>query len=119
MKYKSISIPAPSLGELGGRKKLVIPNQSLSLQEILERFTRKEALPIGRDANYHESDDDLEKVAHFDLVDKAEFSAKLSETQKTYKKQEAGRLLAARRATEAAAKAAAVAELAKNADNTA
>lgn len=111
MKYKSISVPAPSPGELGGRKKLVVPNQALSLQEILERFTRKEALPIGRDANYHESDDDLEKVAHFDLVDKEEFSDKLMETQKTYKKQEAERLLAARRAKEAADEAARLADI--------
>lgn len=89
MKYKSISIPAVSVGILTVAKKMVVPNQAMSLQEILERFTRNEALPIGQDVQYHESDDDLEKISHMDLVDKAEYVEKLQETQKLYKAQEA------------------------------
>lgn len=88
MKYKSIAIPEPSLGVKFTGKKIVVPDQSLSLQEILDRFTRGEPLEIGKDVQYHESDDDLEKVSHMDLVDKAEFIEKQKETQRAYDKQE-------------------------------
>lgn len=88
MNFKSIACPNASRGEDGGRKKVVVPNQSLSLQDILERFTREEALPIGRDIEYHESDDDLEKVQHMDLVDREEFIERLRDTQGRYEKQE-------------------------------
>lgn len=69
-------------------KKMVVPDQSLSLQEILLRFTRNEQLPIGKDVQFHESDDDLEKVSKMDLVDRAEYVDKLKETQKGFEKQE-------------------------------
>lgn len=88
MKYKSKSIPVPYEGQSGFPPKLVQPNQSMSLEEILERFTRGEPVAIGRDVQYHESDDDLEKVSNMDLVDKAEYVDKLKQTQKNYEKQE-------------------------------
>lgn len=89
MNYKSVASPAPSVGLAITGKKLVVPNQAMSLQEILMRFTRNEQLPIGKDLQYHESEDDLEKVLHMDLVDREEFVDKLKETQKFYKAQEA------------------------------
>lgn len=81
-------MPAPSVGQKFSGPKKVVPNQSMSLEEILSRFTRGEPLEIGRDAQFHESDDDLEKVSHMDLVDKAEFAEKLEDTKRKYDKQE-------------------------------
>lgn len=96
MKFKSYAFPAPSVGVVSDGKKIVVPNQSMSLQEILERFTREEKLPIGKEINYHESEDDLEKVAKGDLVDREEFAEKMRETQRTYKRQEAQKEKAAK-----------------------
>lgn len=88
MKYRSQACPAPSAGTPTLDKKNVVPNQSISLQEILLRFTRNEALPVGNEVHYHESEDDLEKVKHMDLVDRYEFIDKLKETQERYQQQE-------------------------------
>lgn len=89
MKYKSRSIPGPSVGLVFTDKKSVLPNQSLSLQEILERFTRGEPLEIGREgATYDDGPEDLEKLSHMDLVDRAEYINKLKQTSKTWEKQE-------------------------------
>lgn len=51
-----------------GEKILTVPNQSLTLKEILKRFVRREALPIEQEGVYHEGDHDLEKVANEDIV---------------------------------------------------
>lgn len=91
MKFKSIASPEPSKGSVTEGKKIVVPNQAMTLQEILERFTRNEQLPIGKDVQYHESEDDLEKVQHMDLVDREEYMDKLKETQRVYKRQEAAK----------------------------
>lgn len=88
MKFKSVSIPGPSKGSRTSAEKLVVPNQSMSLLEILTRFTRGEQLPVGKDVVYHESDEDIEKLKHMDLVDRAEYIEKLEQTKKTYEKQE-------------------------------
>lgn len=66
----------------------------MSLQEILQRFTRNETLPIGKDVSYHESDDDLEKISHMDIVDKLEFVEAQKETQKVFDRQEKAKLKA-------------------------
>lgn len=89
MKFKSYASPAVWPGVKIDGPKIVVPDQAMSLHEILERFTRNEELPIGKDVQYHESDDDLEKISHMDLVDRAEYVQKLQETQKMYKAQEA------------------------------
>lgn len=101
MKFKSMSIPAPSKGSVAEGPELVVPNQALSLREILERFTRNQALPVGREPRYDEGEDDLEKVAQMDLVDKAEFVDKLKQTQKDYEKQEKAKAAAQRKKLEA------------------
>lgn len=88
MKFKSKTIPAIWAGITTTEKKTVIPNQSMSLEEILKRFTRGETLDIGREPQYHESADDLEKISNADLVDKQEFVDKLKDTQREYSKQE-------------------------------
>lgn len=64
----------------------------MSLQEILERFTRGEPLEIGKDAGFDEQgDDDLEKVQHMDLVDREEYVDKLKKTKKFYDAQQKAR----------------------------
>lgn len=89
MKYNASATPRPSPGETFTGESIVVPNMSMSLEEILQRFTRGEPLAIGKeDPVYHESDDDLEKVSHLDMVDRAEYVEKLKVTQKEYEKQE-------------------------------
>lgn len=55
-----------------GVKKHVVPNQSLTLKEILRRFVRKEPLAIGRDGIYNDSLGDLEKLANADITEQME-----------------------------------------------
>jgi len=88
MKFKSSAFPNPCLGQKDFGPVLVVPNQAMSLEEILERFTRGEPVAVGRETSYHESDDDLEKVSKMDLVERDEYIDKLKQTQKDYEKQE-------------------------------
>lgn len=89
MEFKSVAIPALRPGITIVGKKIVVPNQAMSLEEILRRFVRNESLPIGKDSEYYEDgEDDLEKIPHMDLVDQMEYMDKLKETQKAYKVQE-------------------------------
>lgn len=84
MIFRSISTPKPSKGLKIVSAQQAVPNQSISLAEMLRRFVRKEALPIGHPANFGsdgaidpESESpfniDLEKAKHWDLTEKAEF----------------------------------------------
>lgn len=89
MKFISTAIPKPALGaSFEGVLDCTVPDQSMTLQEILDRFTRGEVLPIGKTVQYHESEDDLEKVSHLDLVDRAEFIESQKETRRKFEKQE-------------------------------
>lgn len=89
MKYKSIASPEPSRGFMITDKRAVVPNMALSLEEILERFTRGEPLEVGKTgAVYDDGPEDLEKLKHMDLVDRAEYIDKLKQTSKDFEKQE-------------------------------
>lgn len=88
MKFKSLSIPKETKGQGPFPPSITVPDQSLSLEEILQRFTRGEPIQAGHDTSYHESEDDLEKVSHMDLVDREEYVDKLKITQANYDKQE-------------------------------
>lgn len=94
MKFKKSSIPVPSEGtDYSNEVDQVVPDQSMSLDEILTRFTRGEQLPVGMDVQEGDDSDnplnvDLEKLANSDLVDKEEFIDKLKELQSQYNKQE-------------------------------
>ena len=88
MKFKSQALPAPSKGVKGGRPKLVVPDQSMSLKEILQRFVRKEPLPVSHRGSFGsegeidpESDSefniDQEKAKSWDLTEKQEFADKV------------------------------------------
>lgn len=92
MKYKGIATPSPSLGiDFSKIKDECVPNQSMSLAEILKRFVRGEALPVGFESQEGEAfhtDEDLEKMKYADLTDKAEYSAKLNKIQVAHRRQE-------------------------------
>lgn len=98
MRFKSQSFPLPSEGMRTTTGKQVQPNQAMSLETILERFTRNEPVAVGKDMQYHESDDDLEKVRNMDLVDREEYINKLKSTQNDFEKQEKEKEKAARKA---------------------
>lgn len=94
MEYKKSSIPDPWTGvDYSDVEDTVVPDQSMSLEEILLRFTRGEPLPVGMDVQEGEDSDnplniDLEKIANSDLVDREEFIEKLKEVQRQYNDQE-------------------------------
>jgi len=58
--------------DLSKSPKITIPNQSMSLKEILRRFVRREALPIAREGTYEHRMGDLEKLKNADIVDQME-----------------------------------------------
>lgn len=99
MKFNSISLPDPSKGmDYSKVKSQVVPNQSMSLAEILARFTRGEPLAVGQPVEYGQQEDvvdynplhaDLEKIAHADLTEKDEFRAELAKIAKEYERQQA------------------------------
>jgi len=52
-----------------GVKKVVVPSQSMTLQEIIKRFVRNEALPVSKEGVYEDRYDyDLEKLSKEDLT---------------------------------------------------
>lgn len=96
MKYRAVTIPGRSKGiSFKDIPKVVKPNDALSLEEILERFTRGEALDIGKDPRYHDSDLDLEKLRGLDPVEREEIIEGLSTVQATFHRQEEERKKAA------------------------
>lgn len=115
MKFVSVASPKPAIGCKTGGIKLTVPNQAMSLEEILERFVRGEPVNVGKDPVYDDGDEDLEKLSHMDLVDKAEYVERLKDTQKAYKKQEADKV----KAEKERLKAEAIAEAKKEAEKAA
>lgn len=114
MKFKSLAIPSPSVGtDYTNVIDQVVPDQSMSLREILTRFTRGEKLPVGHEVSYHESDTDLEKLTNADLVDKADFVDKMKEVKVRFDKQEKKKRRDAIEAEKARLKAEAIAEAKK------
>lgn len=93
MKFRTESIPTPTKGiSFAGIKDQVVPDRSMSLKYILERFTRGEAVPVAHETSEGVQEEDLEKIRHADLVDKAEYKEKLEEVKKAYDKQEKAKL---------------------------
>lgn len=67
---------SPKIDFVKQRKKLAIPDQSLSVQEIVRRFVR--GIPVDmkqREAVYvDQNDHDLEKLSRMDFGEKTEFA---------------------------------------------
>lgn len=53
-------------------KVMTVPNQSLTLKDILKRFIRKEALPIEHQGFYETRFGDLGKVKDMDLTEQVD-----------------------------------------------
>lgn len=51
-----------------GVKRVTVPNQSMSLREIVQRFIRREPLPMSKEGLYEERFGDLEKLSKEDIV---------------------------------------------------
>lgn len=119
MEYKSYSIPKPSTGLTTTGKKQVVPNQALSLEEIIARFTRGETVNVGRDAQFFDGDEDIEKMSRMDLVDREEYVDKLKQVQKDFQLQEAEKLKKERKRLLDEAKASAAAQAKKEAEQAA
>lgn len=49
-------------------KSITVPNQNLTLRDILLRFIRKESLPVEHEGVYAENLGDLEKMKHEDIT---------------------------------------------------
>lgn len=62
---------------------MTVPDESYSVRELLEKFTQGTLGPIQKQPLFDEGvnfdSDDLEKIAHMDLVDKAEVMAAIQE----------------------------------------
>lgn len=65
---------------------VVLPNQSMTLADIIKRFVRKESLPVAKEGIYHESEYDLEKVAKADLTERMDVLNEVREKVKRTKK---------------------------------
>lgn len=94
---KSIySKPAWPINEYAGQdfsheEVLTVPDEDMSLQEIIERFTRGEALPQGFPTSYYEGEDDIEKLQHLDIVDKRAYVEKMQTVLDQFDKEEQSR----------------------------
>lgn len=93
--FKSIAFPEPSVGVNYEKEKYIVqPDQSMSLEEIIDRFVRGEPLDVGMTTAYGDEEIDnplnvdLEKLVHADLVDRQAYYDQLEELVKTYKKRE-------------------------------
>jgi len=64
--------------DLSKEKRVVIPNQSMTLEEIIKRFTRREALPIEKNGMYESRFGDLEKLSREDITVRHEMAQTLN-----------------------------------------
>jgi len=65
--------PVRKIGQsFKGVKRCTVPNQSLSLKEIVKRFIRREQLPVAKNGVYEERFGDLEKISKMDIYDQME-----------------------------------------------
>lgn len=61
--------PVKVIGQdLSKEKVITVPNQSMTLHEIIQRFTRRESLPVMQNGTYREDMGDLEKLSKEDIT---------------------------------------------------
>jgi len=58
---------------------MTIPDQSMSVKEIMMRFVRREALPVEKQGAYLTGYGDIEKVRHKDILEKFEVAQTLKD----------------------------------------
>jgi len=54
---------------------VTVPNQAMTIQTIIERFTRGEKLPVLKEGTYSTKFGDIEKMANMDITEKEEKAA--------------------------------------------
>lgn len=76
---KAVLYPVvPRVRQVKFGKRVTVPNQAMSLREMLKRFVRREPLPVEKEGVYIETEYDLEKIPH---MDRTEQEAILSEVK--------------------------------------
>jgi len=60
----------PTKGEVNTQPSLTIPDQTLSIKQIMDRFSKGLPLDGHREAIYNGEDDDMPDLAHMDLADR-------------------------------------------------
>jgi len=58
-------------------KVVTVPNQAMTIETIIERFTRGERLPVQHEGSYSTKFGDLEKLKHLDITEKEERAEQL------------------------------------------
>lgn len=65
-------------------KRVTLPNQCMSLREIIKRFVRHEALPVLQEGVYEDRFGDLEKLAKADITEQLEEADRLKNVVSDY-----------------------------------
>lgn len=81
----------PSHGEVNTQPSLTVPDQSMSIQEILNRYARGLPLDGQRVPVYHGEDNIFPDPKYMDLVDRAEFAEAAQEEIDRIKKSRYGK----------------------------
>lgn len=71
-----------------GVKRQTVPNQSLSLREIVKRFIRREPLPVAKEGYFEDRFGDLEKISKADIVVQLERAEELKGQIKAFNDRE-------------------------------
>lgn len=87
--FKNILHYQPYIGEVNQQPSLTVPDQTMSMRQILARHSRGLPISNGKEPIYHGEDDYIPDPRTLDLVDRQEYAEKLQETVKTYKQQAA------------------------------
>lgn len=74
-----------------GTKRCTVPNQSMSLREIVRRFIRRESLPVSKEGVFEERFGDLEKLSKQDIVIQMDKVAELKGQIADFEKREKAR----------------------------
>lgn len=78
--------PRPNVAQdTKGWKKFTIPNQSMTLQEILRRFVKREPLPLEHEGTFYDGEYDLEKLSKADRTEQDEVLSNVRDTVKRLK----------------------------------
>lgn len=103
--YPSVVVARQSFA---GVKRQTIPNQSLTIRQILQRYVRHEPLPLAHDGLYEDRFGDLEKISHADITEQMDRIAEIKAMIKRVEKYQSDLEVKAKADALAAAVAAAV-----------
>lgn len=67
-------------------KVLTVPNDALTIRQIIARFVRNQSLPVQKEGVYMDVGEDIEKIRKADFTEREEFLARHGEKVKSMKK---------------------------------